>query len=103
MDKRDVEEVLKSATFKSLLQARRNLSLPIVLIMIPAYFGFILLIAFHPSILAHKVGDSVVSIGIYAGLALLIISFALTALYQKLSEGRIAELLREIQFRQNQK
>ena len=93
----DTKTIIESAEFQALLKARRRLAIPIVSIIIIAYFGFIFLVAFKPSVLGYTFGESHVSIGIYAGLALLLLSFVLTAAYLRLSDGPIADLQKKIQ------
>ena len=85
-------EVINSVEFRELIAARRKLSLSIVGTIIIAYFGFILMIAFDPSALGKTIGEGTVSIGIYLGLALLVLAFLLTAVYMRVSGGRIAQL-----------
>ena len=89
-------DIIQSTEFKELLKARKKLSSFIVGVMIPAYFGFVLLIAFSPDTLAKTFGDSPVSIGIYGGLVLLVISFLLTLFYYKSSNGKITQLQNEL-------
>lgn len=89
-------EIIQSPEFKDLLTARKKLSSYIVAVIIPAYFGFVLLIAFSPSTLATTLGNSPVTLAIYGGIALLIISFLLTAIYLKISNGKITQLQNEL-------
>lgn len=96
MSEKIIDDITNSAEFKDLLKARKKLSCYVVSIIIPAYFGFILLIAFSPDTLGTTFGNSPVSIGIYAGLALLILSFLLTAVYLKVSNGKITQLQNEL-------
>ena len=91
-----ITEITNSPEFKALLKARKKLSTFIVSIIIPAYFGFVLLIAYSPETLGKTLGDNPVSIGIYAGLALLVLSFLLTAIYLKVSNGKITQLQHEL-------
>jgi uncharacterized membrane protein (DUF485 family) len=77
------------------LAERRKIATPIVAIIILAYFGFVLLIAFDPALLGQTLGGNV-SLGIYAGLGLLVLSFVLTGIYMYLSDQKIAELQRNI-------
>jgi uncharacterized membrane protein (DUF485 family) len=91
-----IDDIINSSEFKDLLKARKQLSSYIVGIIIPAYFGFVLLIAFSPNTLGTTFGDSPVSVGIYAGLALLVLSFLLTAVYLKISNGKITQLQNEL-------
>lgn len=90
------DQVLNSVEFKELIKARRKLALSIVATIIVTYFGFILMIAFDPVALGTTVGSGTVSIGIYLGLALLVLAFLLTAIYLRVSDGRIEELQQKI-------
>lgn len=89
-------DIIESPEFKDLLKARKQLSSMIVGVIIPAYFGFVLLIAYSPDTLAMTFGDSPTSLGIYGGFALLGISFVLTAIYLKVSNGKITELQNQL-------
>lgn len=93
----DTETIIHSSEFKSLLKARRRLAAPIAAAIITTYFGFVLLVAFKPSILGQTLGEGHISIGIYAGLSLLLLSFVLTVIYIRLSDGAIALLQKQIQ------
>lgn len=97
----DTKAVIQSPEFKSLLKARARLSLTIAGTIIVTYFGFILLVAFAPSLLGKTLNGSVISIGIYTGLFLLILSFVLTATYIWLSEKTIAKTQKQIQDQYN--
>lgn len=90
------EQIMNSIEFKELIAARRKLSVSITVLSIVTYFVFILLVAFDPAFLGKTIGESKVSIGIYAGLGLLVFSFLLTGIYQKVSDGRIAELQKRL-------
>lgn len=84
-------EIRQMPEFKALTAARRRLNTPIVAIIIAAYFGFVLLIAYDPAVLGRPLGGSV-SIGIYAGLGLLVLSYLLTVVYLWLSQRYVAPL-----------
>ncbi len=93
--------IIQSPEFRALLAARRKLAVPISAIIIACYFGFILLVAFRPSALGYTPGGGHVSIGIYAGLGLLLLSFVLTAVYVRLSDRMVAPLQKDIQNKYN--
>ncbi|MEO7169371.1 MAG: DUF485 domain-containing protein, partial [Sphingomonas sp.] len=50
-------------------------------VMLAAYFGFVLLIAFDKSALAAPIGSGVTSIGIPVGLGVILLAIGLTGLY----------------------
>lgn len=96
MEKDDAQKVLALPEYYELLRCRRRLVLPLVVIMLVAYYGFILAIAFAPTSLGEKVGDGIGSIGIYIGLGLVVLSFAVSGIYLKLASGKIRSLLAAI-------
>lgn len=99
MDHHQAHAIRQMPEFIALTSARRKLSVPIVFTIITAYFGFVLLIAFDPQFLGKTIGDSKVSIGIYAGLGLLVLSFALTVIYLRLSQLYIQPLQEQLRIK----
>jgi uncharacterized membrane protein (DUF485 family) len=51
--------------------------------MLAIYFGYILLIAFAPGVLATPIGGGVTTIGIPIGLFVILSAFVLTGIYVK--------------------
>lgn len=94
-----VKTIISSPEFQELVAARKRLAIGVVTAIISAYFGFILLVAFRPDILGRPVGEGIISIGIYAGMAILLFGFVLAAIYMRISNGKIAELQQKIQQR----
>ncbi|PZP55650.1 MAG: DUF485 domain-containing protein [Micavibrio aeruginosavorus] len=92
----DAHDLINSEAFKNYISTRRKLSAFISGSIIIAYFGFILMVAFYPEVLGRTLGDNVISIGIYAGLLLLLFSYILTLLYVRLSNGKTADLQKEL-------
>jgi uncharacterized membrane protein (DUF485 family) len=50
-------------------------------IMLAAYFGYVLLIAFDKPLLARPIGSGVTSLGIPLGLGVILLAILLTAIY----------------------
>jgi uncharacterized membrane protein (DUF485 family) len=80
-----------------LLHRRRLLILPLVVLIIAAYYGFILAIAFAPDVLSQKVGDGVTTLGICLGLGLIFLTFVITGIYVHVANGKIEGLFKSIQ------
>jgi uncharacterized membrane protein (DUF485 family) len=67
--------------YLALVKSRGRFTWTLTAAMLVAYFGFILLIAFDKSALAHPIGAGVMSIGIPVGLGVILFAIGLTGLY----------------------
>ncbi|USI74419.1 DUF485 domain-containing protein [Sphingomonas morindae] len=67
--------------YQELLHRRGRVTGVLTVIMLIAYFGFVLLIAFDKSFLAQPVAGGVTSLGIVLGFALILLAIALTGVY----------------------
>lgn len=83
--------------YAMLLHRRRLLIVPLTCLIIFAYYGFILAIAFFPDMLSQKIGSGVTSLGICLGLGLIFLTFAITGIYVHIANGKIEDLLKSIQ------
>ncbi|MBV8060686.1 MAG: DUF485 domain-containing protein [Alphaproteobacteria bacterium] len=79
--------------FKELIQKRRAIALPLTIIMLLAYFGFILTIAFAPDVLSQKVGSGVTSLGIAIGFGLILLTFIVTGVFVHQSNQKLEGLI----------
>lgn len=74
--------MLARADFQTLHSARRRFSWTLTAIMLIAYFGFILTLAFRPDLLAIPlVAGQPMSVGIPVGFGMFAFTFALVAVY----------------------
>ena len=68
--------------YSALLQRRGRFTLGLTAVMLVAYFGFILLVAFDKSLLARPIQPGgVTSLGIVLGFSLILLAIALTGVY----------------------
>ena len=65
-------------------------------LMFVVYYGFIALIAFDKALLARPVGAGYTSLGIVLGLAVIVFTVLITALYVWRANGEFDRLTREI-------
>jgi uncharacterized membrane protein (DUF485 family) len=76
------ERIRTNPKFQAFVSKRNNYSIVMSIIMIIAYYGYILLIAFDKSFLATKMGEGMVtSIGIPMGVGVIVITIVLTWIY----------------------
>jgi uncharacterized membrane protein (DUF485 family) len=91
--------IRQNPKFAELVQQRNVLARTLTVAMLVIYFGFILLVAFAPGLLAVKIG-AVTTIGIPLGLLVIVSAFVLTGIYvakANTSFDRLNdELLREV-------
>lgn len=78
--KRSVEEMLASAEFRHLVVRRWRVSIALTLALFVTYYGYILLVALDRTLLARRIGE-VTTLGIPLGVAVILVSWALTAVY----------------------
>jgi uncharacterized membrane protein (DUF485 family) len=75
---RDIEQ---DERYQRLVTTRSRFGWQLTILMLAIYFGYILLIAFEPQILARPLGNGVTSLGIPLGLGVIFAGILLTGLY----------------------
>lgn len=92
--------VTESYEYRELLRRRRQLIRPLLFLMLFAYYGFILVLAFRPDILKVRVGDGATTLGICVGVGLIFLTIAVTGIYihqtDEKSEKLLASLKRKV-------
>lgn len=76
-----IAKIKRDPEFHALVQTRSRLAWTLAATIAGIYFGFILLIAFAPDVLARPLGQGALTIGILAGVGVILAAFALTGLY----------------------
>lgn len=71
---------LDEGKFKTLVARKWTVSLVLSAVMLAAYYGFILLLAFSKETLAAQTGEAM-TVGIPVGLGLIFLAWALTGVY----------------------
>jgi uncharacterized membrane protein (DUF485 family) len=97
MNKELVDMIKSNPDYQELVSKRTGFSIKLTIAMLVVYFTFILTIAFDPSLLGTPISpDSVTSIGIPIGIAIIIFAFVLTGIYTKRANGEFDELSNKI-------
>ncbi len=91
------DEIRALPEYRELLHKRRQITIPLCLTMLVTYYGFILMVAYSPATLAQKTSDGVTSVGIWVGLGLIFITFAITAFNVWYVNRHITDLVSRIQ------
>ncbi|MDD2837832.1 DUF485 domain-containing protein [Sulfuricurvum sp.] len=88
-----VDRIKNDPDFILLTRERSKFAWTLTIIMLAIYFGFVLTIAFDPSILGTPLSSgSVTTIGIPIGIAVIISTFILTGIYVRRANGEFDEL-----------
>ena len=67
--------------YQALVTRRSRFTWMLTCIMLAAFFGYILLIAFNKELLARRIGDSTTTLGIPIGLGVILLGIFLTGIY----------------------
>lgn len=93
-------KVVESAPFRSLVRRRWLVSAVLSIVIVGAYFTFILIIALRKDLFAVKEAGSV-PLGIPAGVGLILLAWVLTGIYIAWAnfsyDGQVRKLREEIQ------
>ena len=73
--------LLDSTEFRRLIARRWRVSLVLTALLFVLYYGYIVLIAANRTWLAQRLGSGVMTVGIPTGIAVIVLSWVLTAVY----------------------
>ena len=97
MNKELVEKIKNNPDYKELVSKRTSFSIKLTIAMLVVYFTFILTIAFDPTLLGTPLSaDSVTTVGIPVGIAVIIFAFIMTGVYTSRANGEFDDLANKI-------
>ncbi|MDA3908566.1 MAG: DUF485 domain-containing protein [Sulfurimonas sp.] len=92
-----VDKIKANPDYQELVSKRSSFSIKLTIAMLVVYFTFILTIAFNPAALGARISpDSVTTIGIPIGIAIILFAFILTGIYTKRANGEFDDLNNKI-------
>lgn len=92
-----VDTIKNNPDYQELVSKRTSFSIKLSISMLVVYFTFILTIAFNPSVLGTPLSsDTVTSVGIPIGIAIIIFAFAITGIYVKRANSEFDDLSNRI-------
>ena len=89
-------DITKQTVYRKLIRRSLYIKLPLLIVTIFTYMGFILLIAYKPQVLSQSLGTSVISLGLVLGICLILIILFVTALYAVLTNKLIEPLINQL-------
>jgi len=97
MTKEQVLAIKNNPKYQKLVGTRKKFAWTLTIIMLVVYYAFIMLIAFSPETLGAKISpDAMMTVGIPAGVAILVFAFAMTGFYVKRANGEFDDLLNDL-------
>lgn len=90
------DEVVADPRYQRLIRRRGRFTWTLTAIMLAAYYGYILLIAFDKPVLARPIGGGVTSLGIPIGVGLILLAIVLTGLYVRRANREYDPLVRAL-------
>ncbi|MDD2357148.1 MAG: DUF485 domain-containing protein [Thiovulaceae bacterium] len=97
MKKELVEKIKNDPNYIELVAKRTAFSIKLTIAILVVYFAFILTIAFDPTLLGTPMSsDSVTTIGIPIGMAVIVFAFILTGIYTKRANTEFDDLSNKI-------
>ena len=82
--------------YRELKSKRTRFGWWLTLAMMVIYYGFILLVAFAKPFLAQKLGSGVMTVGMPLGVAVIVFTIVITAIYVRRANSEFDALTREI-------
>jgi cation/acetate symporter len=75
------DRIRENPKFKELVSKRERLAWTLTGIVLVLFFGLFMTVAFNPTVLAIRLGESFITTGLLIGLAQFILFWVLTAVY----------------------
>ncbi|ABM38584.1 DUF485 domain-containing protein [Polaromonas naphthalenivorans] len=88
--------IQKNPKFKELVAKRERLAWTLTGIVLVLFFGLFMTVAFNPSVLAIRLGDSYVTTGLLIGLAQFVLFWLLTAVYVRRANSEFDALTEQL-------
>lgn len=81
MDTNLAQRIDRDPNYQKLRTSRNRLGWTLTVLMMIVYYGFIVLIAFDKELLAQRIGEGVMTIGIPIGFGVIVFTIVITAYY----------------------
>ena len=81
MDDDLVQRIAEQPKYKELRSKRTRFGWTLTVLMLIVYYGFVLLVAFDKPLLAKRLGEGVMTLGMPIGFGVILFTIAITAYY----------------------
>jgi uncharacterized membrane protein (DUF485 family) len=97
MEDQTIERVRRNPKFAELTERRSRYAWSLSIVMLAIYYGFILVVAFTPQVLAVPIAPgAVTTIGIPIGILIILAAFVLTGLYVRRANAEFDALTQQV-------
>ncbi len=96
MDVALANKIASHPKYQELKSKRSSLGWWLTLSMMIVYYGFILLVAFNKPFLSTRLGSGVMTMGMPIGLAVIVFTVVITAIYVRRANGEFDTLAEEL-------
>ncbi len=76
-----VARIAAHPQYKQLKRRRDRFGWTLAIVMLAVYYGFVLLVAFDKELLARRLGDGVMTLGMPVGFGVIVFTIAITGYY----------------------
>ena len=96
MEQLMAERIAALPKYQELKAKRTSFGIWLTVAMLVVYYGFILLVAFNKPLLASKLGAGVMTLGMPIGLAVIVFTIVITAIYVRRANNEFDALSEQI-------
>lgn len=96
MENSAIERIERDPNYQELRQRRSSFGWKLTIVMLIVYYGFILLVAFAKDLLAMRIGDGVMTVGIPLGLAVIVFTVLITGFYVRRANSEFDDLTEKV-------
>lgn len=96
MENSAIERIERDPNYQELREKRSSFGWKLTIVMLIVYYGFILLVAFAKDLLAMRIGDGVVTLGIPLGLAVIVFTILITGFYVRRANSEFDDLTEKV-------
>jgi len=91
-----ITRVIRNPKYQELKSKRSSFGWTLTVLMMLAYYGFILLVAYDKELLATKIGAGVTTLGMPIGIGVLVFTIIITNIYVRRANGEFDDLTQAI-------
>ena len=96
MEQKMAERIAALPKYQELKAKRTSFGIWLTVAMMVVYYGFILLVAFDKPLLASRLGSGVMTLGMPIGLAVIVFTIVITAIYVRRANNEFDSLSEDI-------
>ena len=89
-------KIAANPKYQKLVTTRSSFGWILTMIMMVVYYGYIAIIAFNKEMLAARLGEGVMTVGIPVGLGVIFFTILITGFYVRRANSEFDQLTREI-------